>query len=296
VAAGASALIVVLAIINYVGIKESLILNAVMTVIELIGVLIVIFLGVGYLGTVDYTQSPSGLGGVVGAVGIIFFAFIGFEGLVKIGDETKDAERTIPRALMLSLVITAVLYVLVAISVVSIVPFDQLATSTSPLSDVALQASGQEASALLAFIALVSTANTVLIILIASSRIAYGMSTRSALPRLLSRIQPSTGTPLPAIALTTLASIAFCFLGGIELTANISNFMIFMVFLAVNMSVIQLSRGSKNISRTYALSALVGSVTSIAMLTQFSWEVALLSIILTLAGAGLFKIMEMGFK
>ncbi|OPX61031.1 MAG: putative fructoselysine transporter [Methanomassiliicoccales archaeon PtaB.Bin134] len=296
VAVGASALIVVLAIVNYAGIKESLILNAIMTIVEMIGILIVIFLGVGYLGTVDYTQSPLGLEGVVGAVGIIFFAFIGFEGLVKIGDETKDAERTIPRALMLSLAITAVLYVLVAISVVSIVPFDELAASTSPLADVALQASGQEAFALLTLIALVATANTVLIILIASSRIAYGMSTRSALPKLLSRIQPSTGTPLMAIALTTLASVAFCFLGGIELTANVSNFTIFMVFLAVNLSVIQLSRGSQSIGRAYVLAAVVGSLTSVAMLTQFSWEVTLLSILLTLSGAGLYKIMEMDLR
>ncbi len=295
-AVGASVLLVALATINYAGIKESLMLNAVLTVIELIGVVIVIFLGAGYLGTVDYAQSPSGLEGVVGAVGIIFFAFIGFEGLVKIGDETKDAERTIPLALMLSLAITAVLYVLVALSVVSIVPYQELAASTSPLADVALQASGENASMLLSLIALVSTANTVLIILIASSRIAYGMSMRSALPGLLSRVHPHTGTPLPAIALTTVASVAFCFLGGIELTANVSNFTIFLVFLAVNLSVIQLFRGKISVGRSYALSAAVGSVTSVAMLTQFSWEVALLSMIMTLAGAVLFALMEMDLR
>ena len=90
--------------------------------------------------------------------------------------------------------------------------------------------------------------------------------------------------------------VAFCFLGGIELTANVSNFTIFMVFLAVNLSVIQLSRGSQSIGRAYVLAAVVGSLTSVAMLTQFSWEVTLLSILLTLSGAGLYKIMEMDLR
>ena len=293
VAVGASLLIVVLATVNYAGIKESLTLNVILTLIELLGVVIVIFLGAGYLGTVDYTQSPTGLAGVVGAVGIIFFAFIGFEGLVKIGDETKDPTRTIPLALMLSLVITTVLYVLVSLAVVSILPYEELAASTSPLSDVALRASGQEASLLLSLIALLSTANTVLIILIASSRIAYGMSMRSALPGILARVDPRRGTPLAAILLTTVASIAFCFLGGIELTANVSNFTIFLVFLSVNLAVIQLSRGRTNIGGSYVISAVLGSVTSVAMLTQFNWEVVLLSVLMTLAGAVLFKMMDM---
>ena len=217
-----------MAAINYLGIKESLAVNVLLTLIELLGVLIVIVLGAGYLGAVDYGEMPNGLTGVIGAVGLIFFAFIGFESLAKIGDEAKDPTRTIPRALILSLLITAALYVLVALSVVSIVPYQDLAASASPLSEVALAASGQGVSLLLSVIALLATANTVLIILIASSRIAYGMSVRSALPSFLSQVHPDRGTPLAAIVLTAVASILFAFLGGIELTANVANFTIFM--------------------------------------------------------------------
>jgi len=266
--------------------------NVILTAIELLGVVIVIILGAGFLGTVDYLATPSGSSGIIAAVGLIFFAFIGFEGLVKIGDEAKNPTRTIPLALILSLLITAVLYVLVALSVVSVLPFQELASSTSPLSDVALAASGQEVSLLLSVIALLATANTVLIILIASSRIAYGMAVRSALPRFLSRVNPGRGTPLSAIALTTLASLLFCFLGGIELTANVANFTIFMVFLAVNLSVIQFARKGLRMGRNYVLSAAVGSLTSIAMLTQFSWDVLVLSILMTAAGAVVFFMVD----
>ncbi|MBI0581893.1 MAG: amino acid permease, partial [Methanomassiliicoccales archaeon] len=292
ISVGASVLLIVMAVINYRGIKESLTVNVVLTAIELLGVLIVIFLGAGFLGTVDYLDMPNGLTGVIGAVGLIFFAFIGFEGLVKIGDEAKDPTRTIPRALMLSLLITAALYVLVALSVVSILPYQELSASASPLSDVAMAASGEGASLLLSAIALLATANTVLIILIASSRIAYGMSVRNALPSFLSQVNPDRGTPLAAIVLTTVASLLFCFLGGIELTANVANFTIFLVFMAVNLSVIQFARKGLRMGWKYVLSAAVGSISSLAMLTQFEWEIALLSVVLTVAGAGVYYLVD----
>ena len=293
---GAAILIVVLSLVNYLGIRESLILNIVMTLIELAGILIIIVLGLGYLGSVDLTYSPTGVTGVVGAVGIIFFAFIGFEGLVKIGEETRDPTRTIPRALLLSLVITTVLYVLVAVSVVSILPYQELAASSSPLADAALRAQGPTAALVLAVVALISTANTVLIILIATSRIAYGMSARSALPGVFASLHPERGTPRAAILLSMAASVAFCFLGGIELTANAANFTIFMVFLAVNLAVIQFARLDKGIGRGYVISAVLGAGSSLLMLTQFSWEVVALSAVITVAGAGVFKLVEQSLR
>ena len=93
---------------------------------------------------------------------------------------------------------------------------------------------------------------------------------------------------MSAIAITTGASLVFTFLGGIELTANVANFTIFMVFLAVNLSVIQFSRKGMRMGRGYLLSAIVGSLTSVAMLFQFGWDVTFLSILMTAAGASVF--------
>jgi APA family basic amino acid/polyamine antiporter len=292
----ASILIIALSIVNFVGIRESLALNVIMTITELIGILLIIVLGIGFLGKADLTSSPNGLSGVIGAVGIIFFAFIGFEGLVKIGEETREPRTTIPRALLLSLAITAVIYVLVAISVVNILPYQELAASSSPLADVAMRANGPVAAGVLAFVALVSTANTVLIILIATSRIMYGMSSRSALPGILSMVHPIRGTPGVAILLTGLVSVAFCFLGGIELTANAANFTIFLVFLAVNLTVLQFARKGWRIGRVYIVSAVLGVITAILMLTQFGWEVMLLSAVIIIAGMGAYKLVERSLR
>ena len=187
----AAVLIAAMSVINFMGIKESIVANVVLTAIEVAGVVIIIFLGVGSLGSVDYLEIPHGVEGIVGAVGVIFFAFIGFEGLVKIGEETKDPTRTIPRALILSLIISTALYVVAALSVVSVLPYKELAGSTSALADVAEAAAGPGRGWPCSLIALISTANTVLILSIATSGIAYGMSKRSALPEFLSRVHPA---------------------------------------------------------------------------------------------------------
>jgi APA family basic amino acid/polyamine antiporter len=292
----AALLIIVLSAVNFIGIKESMMVNVVLTLIELSGIVVMIVLGAGHIGAVDYTVAPGGIAGVIGAVSIIFFAFVGFEGLAKIGDETKNPTKTIPLALMISLLISTVLYVLVALAVVSILPYGQLAASSSPLSDVALQAQGPTLALLLSMIALISTANTVLIILISTSRIAYGMSMESALPALFKAVHARRGTPHLAIALTMLAAIFFCFLGGIEFTANVANFTIFLVFLAVNLSLIQFYRKGVKVGRLYALSAVLGVASSILLLTQFSWEVFALSLIIIAIGLAVYRLVAFDLR
>lgn len=286
----AAALIALLSVVNYLGIKESIIANIVLTIIELVGIAIMVFLGIGFLGQVDYVESPQGFNGIIAAVGVIFFAFIGFEGLVKIGEETSDPTRTIPRALIISLAVSTVLYVLVALAVVSIVPFEQLAASSSPLALVAERAAGPEAGAFLSLIALLSTANTVLIVLVATSRIAYGMSKESVLPYAFSQVHPVRGTPRTAILFTMALAILFAFVGNIEFTANIANYTIFIVFLAVDAALIALWRAKVVKTKGIVVVATLGVVSSLVMLTQFDLEIVLVSLALTGAGALVYRL------
>lgn len=280
----AAVLIAAMSVINFMGIKESIVANVVLTAIEVAGVVIIIFLGVGSLGSVDYLEIPHGVEGIVGAVGVIFFAFIGFEGLVKIGEETKDPTRTIPRALILSLIISTALYVVAALSVVSVLPYQELAGSTSALADVAEAAAGPGAGLAMSLIALISTANTVLILSIATSRIAYGMSKRSALPEFLSRLHPREKTPHFAIMTSSILALLFCIIGDIEFVANMANYTIFIVFLAVDAALLVLWRKKVIKGAWFVLAAVLGVVTSLVMLTQFDLEVTLLSLGVVLLG------------
>jgi APA family basic amino acid/polyamine antiporter len=285
-------LIVVLSLVNFRGIQESVRVNIALTLTEVLGLVLIVLLGIGYYGSVNYFDAPSGARGIVSSAALVFFAFIGFEALVKIGEETRDPKRTIPRALVVSLVISTILYALVAISVVSILPYEKLASSESPIADVALKAGGQQAYLALSVIALFATANTVLIILIATSRILYGMA-RDLSQNLLSRIHGRTGTPHMAVLFTMIGSVVFVLIGDIELVANVTNFATFLVFLAVNLALIVLRRRESSVGvlpgsglnlMGVPFIAVLGAVSSFLMLLQF--DLVIVAITATVLGFG----------
>ena len=174
----ACALIVLMSFLNYYGIEESADFNTVSTLIEVGGLLLVVavaFMHPAFPGT-DLLRLPSaGLGGIIAAVSVVFFAFLGFENLANLSEEVKDSTRTIPKALVLSIAISALLYLLVAVASVRAVGWEALSQSKAPLTLVVSEGLGGYAS-LLSVIALFATANTVLMFLIVPSRILYGMA------------------------------------------------------------------------------------------------------------------------
>ncbi|MBN9352451.1 MAG: amino acid permease, partial [Hyphomicrobium denitrificans] len=124
------------------GIRESMWVNVVCTLMEVGGLLLVIASGVSYWGSVDYFQTPperadTAFGVIVLQASVLtFFAFIGFEDAINVAEECKDPERTIPRGLIIATFTAALLYIAVAVTAVSVVPWHELATTSSPLTEV----------------------------------------------------------------------------------------------------------------------------------------------------------------
>jgi len=117
----------------------------VFSLIEVFGLLIVITVGLSHVGAVNLMEMPRGITGVLSVSALIFFAFIGFEDIANITEETKNSEKTAPRALLFSVILATAIYVLVGISTVSLVSYEQLATSTAPLALAISQVLGQNA-------------------------------------------------------------------------------------------------------------------------------------------------------
>jgi len=169
-------LIILLSLLNFLGIEESSRLNIIFTIIEASGLLLILIIGIPYLGKVDYFEASQGLQGILKASTLIFFAYLGFEDIVNLAEESKNPERNIPKALILSIIMTALLYVLVAVATVSLADWQELGSSTSPLAYAASRSLGQSAFLSMSAIALFATSNTVLILLIVTSRMIYGMA------------------------------------------------------------------------------------------------------------------------
>ena len=234
----AFALLAACTVVNIAGMKQSSWINVVFTSIEVAGLLIVIAIGVraDHFGEALAAEPHVG---IVNAAAVLFFVYLGFEEIANLVEEVKKPERDIPRSIFLSLALTTVLYVLVALSVVALVPAAQLAGSEAPLA-TAVQSVSPRAAALLSAIALFATANTVLITLIASSRLAFSMGRDGELPAPLSRLTQRFGTPWVA-ALAAFALAAFLLpIGKVEVVAGLSSFAALLAFLAVNVALILL--------------------------------------------------------
>ncbi len=237
---GALGIIAIMSFLNYWGIKDSNRFNMLSTSIEFIGLLIIIVLGIGYYGTADIFARPQGWEGVFKAGALVFFSFMGFETIVKLREETKNPQRTIPLAIIISIVITAIVYVLVSIAAVNLLPADQLATSSSPLADVAAVRMGGAAFIVLAIIALFSTSNTVLLTMLTTSRLVYGMGSEGSLPKRFAKISVKRHTPHIAVLVTGIVTALLALIGNIELVANITSALLFGTFALINLATIVL--------------------------------------------------------
>jgi len=206
----AGILIIILSLINFIGIKTSTWTNVVFTLIEAAGLIIVIVIGTPKFGTVNYFALPTGSSPfiVFSAVALIFFAYIGFEDIANVAGEVKEPKKNLPRAIILSILITTLLYCLTAISVVSVLPYSTIAASDAPLNEVVTAVLGPIGGIVMTIIALFATANTVLIMLIVTSRMIYGMARDRALPEGLSKISPKFRTPIISIIVNARFKIA----------------------------------------------------------------------------------------
>jgi APA family basic amino acid/polyamine antiporter len=226
VALNALPLVAVVAVTLHVGISQSVGLAMALTVVEAAGLIFVIALGVPQWTATSYVEMPEGLGGVWAGAALIFFAYLGFDELGNFAEEMRAPERDLPRALLLSMVLTTAVYILVALSAVAAVGWRDLSASGAPLALVARRAVGARADTLLALMALAATANTVLLLVLSASRSLYGMAADGRLPRRLARIGSrsipitATWTALGITALVVLAGDLVQAASMVEVTGN----------------------------------------------------------------------------
>jgi len=254
---GAALLVIACGLINFWGIGQSAKLNVIFTVIEVIGLLMIIVLGFSYFGSVDYFEMPNGVTGVFTAAALIFFAYVGFEDMVNMSEEVKNPRKVLPKAFVLAIVITTLIYILVSIAAVSIMPWNELGASNAPLADVAERAMPGSSWAL-SIIALFATANTVLIILIVSSRMVWGMARDKSLPKIFAKIHKKRRTPWVAILLVTLIALLFLLTSAIVTIASVVDLIVFVVFIIVNASLIALRYSKPKARRPFKVPLNIG--------------------------------------
>lgn len=230
------------------GIKESVTIAAVMTAIELGGLLLIIFAAGGSFAELPQRlpelapPMPGALwnGILFGAV-LAFYAFIGFEDIVNVAEETPGASRIVPLAIILTLVITTLLYIAVTLVAVLSVPIDQLATSGAPLVLV-YKTGGAETSAIINVIAFIAVINGALIQIIMGARVLYGLAKMGDLPAAIGRVYPRTRTPILATALIGAVVLTFALALPLIRLAEVTAILVLAVFVVCNLALIRIKR------------------------------------------------------
>ena len=264
------------------GLRQSSWVNVLFTSIEVAGLVLVIAAGFTQGNLTEPLAAPLQQG-IIPAAAILFFVYLGFEDIANLTEEVRDPARDLPRAIFFSLGITTLLYVLVSLAVVVLVTPAELAASQAPLA-LAVQKVWPSAGNLLSAIALFATANTVLITLIATSRLAFSMGRDKEIPALFATVLPSRGTPWIALVLTFAMSAALLPIGDVKILAELSSFSALLAFLAVNFALIVLRyrlpkhrrpfRVPMNIGRMPLLPlAAIGSI--LLLLAHFDWRIYL---------------------
>lgn len=282
------------------GIQRSIWLTVTLALLQIVGLLIVIVSGIGHIGDRSLVEGAT-FGGVLSGAALVFFAFIGFDEVVTLSEETRDASRSIPRALLASLAIATTLYVLVAIAAVSIVGAGALAGSPRPLALVMEHDFGGRASGVVAAIAIAATTNTTLLALTAASRNVYAMARSGSLPAVFAKLGRTQAPWLAALLGLGVAGV-FAVTADIGLAASVTDFAVYAIFIVVNVSVMVLRRSHPDVPRTVVvpfsyrgvpIPPMLAIGTVVVMLLRLQSNAWLLGGIALLAGAALWLALRM---
>ncbi len=249
-------------LVNLRGVGESVKANVVLTLVELSGLLMIIFIGIYAMtqGRADFTEvtvfasedGKSAFFAVTAATTLAFFAMVGFEDSVNMAEETQDPSRIFPKIMLTGLGITGTIYILVSITAVALVPVGDLTNDELPEALVQVVQAGAPdlpMDRIFPFIAMFAVANSALINMLMASRLLYGMAHQDVLPRVLGKVHQTRRTPYVSVLFTTLIAvglISYVVLkldeDAISLLGGTTSLLLLAVFTVVNITVLVLRR------------------------------------------------------
>ncbi|OJI06750.1 phenylalanine transporter [Candidatus Micrarchaeum sp.] len=234
----AIAAIIAFSVINILGIKNSAKTISAFVVINLAVLLIFIVSGLSSFHLSNFSNfAPNGMTGTIAGAAIIFFAFTGFSRVTTISDEVKDPEKTIPKAIILSIIISTVIYIAVAIVAVGLVPYSNLASSAAPLSTAIKSMHDSILAIIIAFGGVTATAGVILTGVLGTSRVFFALGRDKELPGFLSYIDRFS-TPINAIIVSAVLSIIFLLLVSFGTIVDSSNAAVLSAYFIINVSAI----------------------------------------------------------
>lgn len=228
------------------GIGQSVIIASAMTVVEIIGLLIILYVA-GDAFTLLPEKIPEMIPPMDGSIWagifmgsfIAFYAYLGFEDIVNVAEEAVKPRINIPIAIIISLLVTTIFYILISVVAILVVSPEKLALSSAPLAMLYKVSTGQS-PVVITVISLISVINGALIQVIMASRVLYGMSRKHWLPEKVGEINAVTHTPVIATAIITIFILFFALLFPLLSLAKITSFITLIIFMLINFALLKI--------------------------------------------------------
>ncbi len=280
--------------VNILGVKAAGRINDVLTVLKLAPLVVLIVVGLVYLGLhphlikTNYTPFlPLGIGNVPAAIVLIFWAYVGFELTTIPSTEIRDPAKTIPRAIAVGIAFVAVFYLLTNFVVFGTVNWETLATSATPLVASGTVLFGSAGAVIMGIGALISVSGSDESDMLASSRLAYAMSADGLLPKVFSRVHPKFATPYVALGIQGLLAAFMSAFSSIPKLISFSVFNLGFCFLVSSASLFVLNRKRLGRGRIKLL-ATAGVLVSLFLIIATSTQDKIIGISLLVIGSAVY--------
>lgn len=251
--------IIVLAAANLFGIQKAGKLNLIIVAVTMISLLYFVFSGVTEVKTSNFTPfAPFGIRGIAEAAALLFFAFTGYARIATLGEEVKNPEVTIPKAVIITIVAAIILYSFVAFTAVGVIGSEALSETKSPLNAVALNLKTPGIVQIIGIGACTAMLGVLLSQILGISRMMFAMGRRSDLPRSLSTVSKTYKVPAVGIVTTALIILLLTFLGNFEFIVRAATFSILVYYSITNLAALQQPDHEQRFGKTVAVAGLAG--------------------------------------
>ena len=244
-----------------IGVRESTRVNNVMVAVKLAVLALFVIVGVQHIDTANYHPfAPNGFRGIHQGAAIVFFAYIGFDAISTAAEETKDPQRTMPRGILMGLLVCTIIYIIVGAVATGLVPYQQL-LANDPLAEAFNRAGLQRFSWIISLGAVVSMSAVLLVFQYGQPRIFMAMARDGLLPRFAAKIHPKFRTPHITTMITGAFVATWALIGDAGETYDLTNIGTLFAFVLVCIGVLVLRKTDPDRPRPFRV--------------KFVWPVAL---------------------
>lgn len=273
-------------LINYLGARDSSLINDILVIIKLLILALFVVLGLTSVKSGNFSPfMPNGEIGIMQGATLIFFAYSGFARVTLVSEEVKDPKKNIPRAIILSLGISTIVYMLVSFTAVGLVGYKELASSGSPLADAARSVS-TNLTYFVTIGAMVATFGVLLTTLLGLSRISFAMSRDRDLPQFFSRLDKRS-TPIITVMVFGFSMAILALFSNLMQAVALANFGSLLYYLITNYAALKLKE------RIYPrVIPVLGIITCVVLMLFLAWEAWITGCIVFLGGIVYYYLMK----